>query len=112
VSIALWTVSGLFSAPVITVNAAFVRVVPDDSRGAAGALMSSVLGGGQGLLMAAAGGIAEILGLPGTIAVFGVAAAMFTVLTSVGWRAARAVAVTALADPAQAAGSARAAPVP
>jgi predicted MFS family arabinose efflux permease len=112
VSIALWTLSGLLTAPVITVNAAFVRVVPDDSRGAAGALMSSVLGGGQGLLMAAAGGIAEILGLPGTIAVFGVAVAVFTVLTSVGWRAARAVAVTALAEPAEAAGSARAAPVP
>jgi predicted MFS family arabinose efflux permease len=112
VSIGLWTLSGLLSAPVITVNAAFVRVVPDDSRGAAGALMSSVLGGGQGLLMAAAGGIAEILGLPGTVAVFGVAVAVFTVLTSVGWRAARAAAVTALAEPAGAAGPARAAPVP
>jgi MFS family permease len=100
-SILLWAVSGLLSAPVIAVNAAFVRTVPDDRRGTAGALMGSVVSGGQGLVMVAAGVVAEFLGLPATIAAFGVLVAACTVLTSVGWRAARAAALTALAEPAE-----------
>jgi Major Facilitator Superfamily len=100
-SILLWAVSGLLSAPVIAVNAAFVRTVPDDRRGTAGALMGSVVSGGQGLVMAAAGGVAEFLGLPGTVAAFGVIVAVCAVLTSAGWRAARAVALAALAGPAE-----------
>jgi len=99
VAIVLWGASGVLSALMIAVNAAFVRTVPDDRRGAAGAVMGSVVSGGQGLVMIAAGGIAELLGLPGAIAVFGVIVVVGTALTSIGWRSARAVALIALNEP-------------
>jgi MFS family permease len=99
VAIILWGVSGVLTAPMIAVNAAFVRTVPDSRRGAAGAVMGSVVSGGQGLVMIAAGGIAELLGLSGAIAVFGVIVVVGTALASVGWRNARAAALTALSEP-------------
>jgi hypothetical protein len=91
VAIALWAASGLVSAPVIAVNAAFVRTVPD---------MGSVVSGGQGLVMIAAGGLAELLGLSRAIAAFGVIVVAGTILASIGWHSARAVALTALGEPA------------
>jgi hypothetical protein len=105
-AIALWGASGLLSAPMIAVNAAFVRTVPDDRRGEAGAVMGSVLSGGQGLVMIAVGGIAELLGIPGAIATFGVLVVAGTAVTSVGWGSARAVALDALNEPAADADSA------
>jgi Major Facilitator Superfamily len=99
VAIVLWAASGLLSAPLIAVNAAFVRTVPDDRRGAVGAVMGSVVSGGQGLVMIAAGGAAELLGLADAIAAFGVIVVVGTVLTSVGWHSARTVALTALGEP-------------
>jgi Major Facilitator Superfamily len=99
VSVALWAASGFAGAPVIAVNGAFVRTVPDDRRGAAGALMGSVVSGGQGLMMIAAGGVAELAGPSGAIATLGVIVMAATALTSVGWRGARAAALTAIDEP-------------
>lgn len=99
VAIVLWATSGLLIAPLITVNAAFVRTVPDDRRGASGAVMGSVVSGSQGLAMIAAGGIAELFGFADAIATFGVIVIVGTALTSIGWRGARDVALNALNEP-------------
>lgn len=99
VAIVLWAASGLLIAPLITVNAAFVRTVPDDRRGASGAVMGSVVSGSQGLAMIAAGGIAELFGFADAIATFGVIVVVGTALTSIGWRGARNVALNALNEP-------------
>lgn len=103
VSLALWFLTGMFSAYQLQAAASFIRAVPDAHRGQTIGLIGSVLIAIQGLGIVVFGVIADHLGAAGAIALAGSVALLFAVLLAWGWARARAGEVQTPAGPLKAA---------
>jgi predicted MFS family arabinose efflux permease len=88
-SIALWAVSGMFTAYQVTASAEFARIVPNDRRGQTLGLAAAALTGVQGIGMALAGAVADAVSPATTAAIFGAAGALVAVPLGLALRQAR-----------------------
>ncbi|MFI6294653.1 MFS transporter [Nonomuraea sp. NPDC050790] len=84
-ALGLLALSGLASAYLVSVHAAYVRAVPDDVRGGAVGLASAGLLAAQGLAILLAGGVAQLLDPGPTIAVFAAAGVAVSAVMGLGW---------------------------
>ncbi|MQA94748.1 MAG: MFS transporter [Streptosporangiales bacterium] len=89
VSTLLWAAVGVFSAYQVAANAAFMRTVPDTSRGQAGGLVASGLVAVQGLGILLGGLLAEGIGAARTVAVAGALGVTLGLFAAYAWRRAR-----------------------
>jgi predicted MFS family arabinose efflux permease len=71
VTAAAWAVSGWAASYQVPANAAFVQAVPDAHRGQAFGLAVTALRSSQGVGVLAAGALADVIGSPLAISVFG-----------------------------------------
>lgn len=89
VSMVLWALVGVFSAYQVAANSAFMRTVPDTSRGQAGGLVASGLVAVQGLGILLGGLLAESLGAVRTVSLAGTLGVVLGLLAATAWRRAR-----------------------
>ncbi|WP_165978585.1 MFS transporter [Actinomadura darangshiensis] len=85
-TLALWTVSGLFTAYQTSANAEFVRIVPDELRGQATGVAASALTAAQGLGMVLAGLTARPMTPPFAVALFGALGVAAGIPLALTWR--------------------------
>jgi MFS family permease len=85
VTVALWTLAGIFSVFQIPASVAFVRGVPDSSRGQAMGLVISAMLTAQGVGVLLGGLVAEATEPVDSIVVFAVAGALWAAWLAVSW---------------------------
>ncbi|WP_223198711.1 MFS transporter [Solihabitans fulvus] len=85
VSVALWALSGFFSAHDMVVQATFVRNVPDASRGQAIGLASAAMQTAQGLGIVAAGLLAQVLTPAAVVGLAGATGVLAAALAASAW---------------------------
>jgi predicted MFS family arabinose efflux permease len=88
-AVGLWTVVGVLTTYTMVAHTTFVRLVPDERRGRTVALLSAGLQSAQGLGVAAAGGVADVLRPSFTVAVFGAVGICCTAVAGLAWNRAR-----------------------
>ena len=89
VTVALWTLCGMLGAHDAVTSAAFMRSVPDESRGQAYGLAAAALRAAQGLGIGLAGLLAEITTPATAVASFAAIGVLVGVGAAYGWRRAR-----------------------
>jgi len=90
-SVALWATSGVFSAAyLLQAQASFVRVTPDEVRGAALGVVASGIVAAQGLALLLAGPLADALSSAAVVSISGAVGTGLAVCVGVVWSRARA----------------------
>jgi predicted MFS family arabinose efflux permease len=90
ISLVLWAVSGVAtSSYLIQAQSEFVGAIPDESRGSAVGVASSGMQATQGLAIAGGGGVADLIGASGAVALAGAMGALLAVLVGISWLRAR-----------------------
>lgn len=85
ITIAAWFVTGLLTAYQVLANAAFVRAAPAERRGQAVGVAGSSLIAAQGLGVLVSGPLADRLGAPATIGLYGAAGTIAAIPLAVAW---------------------------
>jgi predicted MFS family arabinose efflux permease len=85
VTVVLWTLAGIFSVFQIPASVAFVREVPDSSRGQAMGLVISAMLTAQGVGVLLGGLVAEVTGPIDAIVLFGLVGAAWAAWLAVSW---------------------------
>jgi predicted MFS family arabinose efflux permease len=82
----LWAASGMFSAAyLVQAQASFVRLTPDEVRGAAIGVVASGVIAAQGVALLLAGPLADLLSAAVAVSISGAAGALLAALTGVVW---------------------------
>lgn len=89
VSLVLLVASGLFASYQLAANAAFVSAAPPERRSQAFGLAQGGMSLGQGMVMIAAGALAQALSPAVVIAICGCAGSCVAVVLSIGWARSR-----------------------
>lgn len=85
-SVILWALSGMFSAAyLLQAQASFVRLTPDEVRGAALGVVASGVVAAQGVALLLAGPLADLLSSAVVVSISGAAGASLAALMSVLW---------------------------
>jgi predicted MFS family arabinose efflux permease len=85
ISVLLWALSGLFSAHDMLVQANFVQIVPDASRGQAIGLASAAMQTAQGVGIVAAGLLAQALTPAAVVGVAGLVGVLAAAAAALAW---------------------------
>lgn len=85
VVVVLWAIAGVGSAYQLAANVAFVLTVPAASRGLAFGLVASGMQAVQGLAIAAAGALADVLGPEPVVALSGTIGLIIATILALSW---------------------------
>jgi predicted MFS family arabinose efflux permease len=85
----MWIAVGALASYTLLAYTTFIQLVPDERRGRTSALLGAGLQASQGLGVAAAGAVAEVLRPSTTVALFGLAGTACTAAAGIAWNRAR-----------------------